>query len=178
MWVGLVKEAAQTNYKFQTITSIYDILFSFELAELFQGFNSIFRYVLRIFWVLLFQQFHNFFFCSWSESFLRCLWHSFVDKLSNLKISLLAVQTGMQCRAGSFKSIKFFQSGDQKFTHHRLLTCSLELPYITNIRTNGHQFQLAREQLVVDRKPGCEANHLIADCNLCQSDQSELCISS
>ena len=32
-------------------------------------------------------------------------------------------------------------------------------PYVTNIRANGQQ--LAGEQLVVDHKPGCEANSLV-----------------
>ena len=51
-----------------------------------------------------------------------------------------------------------------------------KLPYVTNIRAIGHQ--LAGEQLVVDRKPGCEANSLVVDYDLSQSDQSELSISS
>ena len=46
-----------------------------------------------------------------------------------------------------------------------------KLPYVTNIRTIGHQ--LAGEQLAVDRKPS-----LVVDYNLSQSDQSELSISS
>ena len=51
-----------------------------------------------------------------------------------------------------------------------------KLPWVTNIRAIGHQ--LAGEQLVVDRKPGCEANNLVVDCDLGQSDQSGLSISS
>ena len=51
-----------------------------------------------------------------------------------------------------------------------------KLPYVTNIRAIGHQ--LAGEQLVVDRKPGCEANSLVVEYDLSQSDQSELSISS
>ena len=50
-----------------------------------------------------------------------------------------------------------------------------KLAYVTNIRANGHQ--LAREQLFVDRKPGCEANNLVVDCDLSQSDKSGLSIS-
>ena len=49
-------------------------------------------------------------------------------------------------------------------------------PYVTNIRANV--LQLALEQQVVDRKPGCKANSLVVDCDLSQSDQSELSISS
>ena len=59
------------------------------------------------------------------------------------------MQTGVQRRAGTFKSIKFSKSGDQN------------------------------SQLVVDRKPGCEANSgLVDDCDLSQCDRSELSISS
>ena len=51
-----------------------------------------------------------------------------------------------------------------------------KLPFVTDIRVICHQ--LAGEQLVVDRKPGCEANSLVVDYDLSQSDQSELFISS
>ena len=39
-----------------------------------------------------------------------------------------------------------------------------KLPFVTDIRAICHQ--LAGEQLVVDRKPGCEANSLVVDYDL------------
>ena len=71
-----------------------------------------------------------------------------VDRLSNSKVRLLAVQTRLQRRADTLKCIMFIQSGDQNFTRHGMLTRSRELrearlPCITNIGVNG--LQLSRD---------------------------------
>ena len=71
-----------------------------------------------------------------------------VDRLSNSKVRLLAVQTRLQRRADTLKCIMFIQSGDQNFTRHGMLTRSRELrearlPCITNIGANG--IQLSRD---------------------------------
>ena len=66
--------------------------------------------------------------------------HSLVDKLSNLKTSLLAVQTELQRRAGSFTSIKFIQSGYQNFTRYKSEAAFLFCFHVCLFQTALHNF--------------------------------------